>query len=240
MSEYWVSEGRQWCKYCRIFISSNINQVLQHQSGRKHINNEENYVREIANKVRATNAGSAAVADQVLAQVAELKAKAEMKARGEEPEPAPAPTPTSAAAAAATRPASREATHVPLPVTANVELKTEDQEEKKKLESDDGEYPAPATYGPWVKVEIESDYVKDESTEVKEEPTTVPDDANQSKPKRRIGALDDDDEEDANLKDAERAARFEADPTQAWDELDKAFKKRPGGGGGMKKRRRRR
>ena len=73
MSEYWVSEGRQWCKYCRKYISSNVNQVRQHELGRNHKEKEEEYIRAISLKANLTTAGAATVTGELLERISLLK-----------------------------------------------------------------------------------------------------------------------------------------------------------------------
>ncbi len=54
MSEFWVSEGRHWCKYCKKWISSNKIQIRQHEAGEKHIEAEDAFVRQLSSKVSTT------------------------------------------------------------------------------------------------------------------------------------------------------------------------------------------
>ena len=36
MTEYWVSNAKHWCKFCKIWISGNPIQVKQHETGNRH------------------------------------------------------------------------------------------------------------------------------------------------------------------------------------------------------------
>ena len=47
MSEYWVSNKRYYCKYCKISIEDNIPSRQQHENGLKHKGNVERFVRNI-------------------------------------------------------------------------------------------------------------------------------------------------------------------------------------------------
>mgnify|MGYP000950502509 CR=1 FL=1 len=36
MTEYWVSQARHWCEYCRIYIAGNKSSIAFHENGKKH------------------------------------------------------------------------------------------------------------------------------------------------------------------------------------------------------------
>ena len=36
MTEYWVSQARHWCEYCKIFINGSKPSIAFHENGRKH------------------------------------------------------------------------------------------------------------------------------------------------------------------------------------------------------------
>lgn len=36
MTEYWVSQAKHWCEYCRIYINGNKQSIAFHENGRKH------------------------------------------------------------------------------------------------------------------------------------------------------------------------------------------------------------
>lgn len=94
MTERCISEGRQWCKYCRMYISSNVNQILQHQSGRKHQYNEEEFIREVSLKVTSTPAGASAVANELLNRINELQNESATRGpKAVEPLPGPEANP---------------------------------------------------------------------------------------------------------------------------------------------------
>ena len=35
-TEYWVSQARHWCEYCRIFIGGSKQSIAFHENGKKH------------------------------------------------------------------------------------------------------------------------------------------------------------------------------------------------------------
>ncbi|CAG8458326.1 11221_t:CDS:2 [Ambispora gerdemannii] len=47
MSEFWVSQAKHWCQYCRIYIADNKPSRSMHESGRKHKENVEKFLRNI-------------------------------------------------------------------------------------------------------------------------------------------------------------------------------------------------
>ncbi|KAF5745679.1 hypothetical protein HS088_TW07G01271 [Tripterygium wilfordii] len=36
MTEYWVSQGKKWCDFCKIFISNNTSSIRNHELGERH------------------------------------------------------------------------------------------------------------------------------------------------------------------------------------------------------------
>ena len=36
MTEYWVSQARHWCEYCKIYINGSKSSIAFHEQGRKH------------------------------------------------------------------------------------------------------------------------------------------------------------------------------------------------------------
>ncbi|RIA94479.1 hypothetical protein C1645_561485 [Glomus cerebriforme] len=47
MSEYWVSQQKHWCQYCRIYIADNKPSRTMHEQGKKHKENVEKFLRDI-------------------------------------------------------------------------------------------------------------------------------------------------------------------------------------------------
>ncbi|CAN1307335.1 Zinc finger protein ZOP1 [Linum perenne] len=39
MTEYWVSQGKKWCDFCKIFIANNPSSIRNHDLGQKHKDN---------------------------------------------------------------------------------------------------------------------------------------------------------------------------------------------------------
>jgi WW domain-binding protein 4 len=36
MTEYWVSQGKKWCDYCKIYIANNPSSLRNHEYGQRH------------------------------------------------------------------------------------------------------------------------------------------------------------------------------------------------------------
>ncbi|KAG9292052.1 hypothetical protein G9A89_017952 [Geosiphon pyriformis] len=47
MSDYWVSQAKHWCRYCRIYIADNKPSRLMHENGKKHRENVERFLRDV-------------------------------------------------------------------------------------------------------------------------------------------------------------------------------------------------
>ncbi|KAJ3082851.1 hypothetical protein HK102_001431 [Quaeritorhiza haematococci] len=47
MSEYWVSQARHFCKYCKTYIADNKVSKQTHEGGRKHKENVERFLRDV-------------------------------------------------------------------------------------------------------------------------------------------------------------------------------------------------
>lgn len=213
-----------------MYVSSNAIQLLQHNTGRKHINNEEMYVRDVARKVNTAGAGSAAsIADDVLSQVAKLKENAERKAKGEE--------------------VIADTLDDMQPVAAGMGVKCEvvvdkmrKSEAKTQVHDGDNDgYPAPAheVYGDWVEVKTEEVAVKDEAAGT--QPKVEEKQETQEEETLRIGAEDAEDEEEAALRGGDNATtQGRRVNTKTWDTLDAAFRRGRRSVGGKKQRRRQR
>ncbi|KAI7864439.1 hypothetical protein BDF14DRAFT_1834958 [Spinellus fusiger] len=50
MADYWVSQQRHWCKYCKKFIANNKPSIQIHETGLAHKNQVERFLREIYKK----------------------------------------------------------------------------------------------------------------------------------------------------------------------------------------------
>jgi len=44
MADYWVSQGKTWCQYCKIFIQNNKVSKSQHENGQNHQNNVKKFL----------------------------------------------------------------------------------------------------------------------------------------------------------------------------------------------------
>ncbi|KAI8349420.1 hypothetical protein BD560DRAFT_410336 [Blakeslea trispora] len=52
MSDYWVSQQRHWCKYCKKFITNNKPSIALHENGRAHKDQVERFMRDVFKKGR--------------------------------------------------------------------------------------------------------------------------------------------------------------------------------------------
>ncbi len=34
--QYWVSQGKKWCEYCKVFIANNATSLRNHEIGQRH------------------------------------------------------------------------------------------------------------------------------------------------------------------------------------------------------------
>lgn len=34
--QYWVSQGKKWCEYCKVFIANNATSLRNHEVGQRH------------------------------------------------------------------------------------------------------------------------------------------------------------------------------------------------------------
>lgn len=81
MSEFWVSQGNTWCKYCKKWISSNTHQIRQHEAGDKHIAAEEAFIKALSSKAvrassRETKSATAVNAGSLLERISKARAAA--------------------------------------------------------------------------------------------------------------------------------------------------------------------
>lgn len=72
MSDFWVSEDKVWCKYCKKYISSNKIQIRQHEAGLRHIRAEDEFVRLLASKAKPAAAAASASSFRATAEAGEL------------------------------------------------------------------------------------------------------------------------------------------------------------------------
>ncbi|CAG8451523.1 3094_t:CDS:2, partial [Diversispora eburnea] len=52
-ADYWVSQKKHWCQYCRIYIADNKPSRSMHEQGKKHKDNMEKFLRNIYRKEEA-------------------------------------------------------------------------------------------------------------------------------------------------------------------------------------------
>ncbi|KAK9897062.1 hypothetical protein P389DRAFT_178799 [Cystobasidium minutum MCA 4210] len=67
MSEYWVSQGKFYCKYCKVYIADDKPSRSHHDSGFRHKGNLERYIREIYKKGNKQEREKAEEARQIAA-----------------------------------------------------------------------------------------------------------------------------------------------------------------------------
>lgn len=203
MSEFWVSEGRTWCKYCKKYISSNKIQIRQHEAGQKHINAEEEFVRSLSSKVKpAATAASAASSrierdtGELLERIARLHQEVQSKSK------------------------RGDVVHQP-------EILGSPLDHAKVPEPDEQAYPAPAheALGPWIEVTKDeavtlvsnSQAPESSAAEVQSGASVL-----EELPVLRVGAVDAADEEEAVARDeAARCGTLGVDDvSDAWDAFD--------------------
>ncbi|KAI9590988.1 hypothetical protein BDF19DRAFT_456808, partial [Syncephalis fuscata] len=51
-SEYWKSQGRYFCNYCKIYVAENAISRKHHEDGRKHKGNVERFLRDVHTRTR--------------------------------------------------------------------------------------------------------------------------------------------------------------------------------------------
>jgi len=56
MTEYWVSQARHWCEYCKIYINGSKPSIAYHENGRKHKEAVEFFLREMRKRGRERRA----------------------------------------------------------------------------------------------------------------------------------------------------------------------------------------
>ena len=61
MTEYWVSQARHWCEYCKIFINGSKPSIAFHENGRKHKEIVELLIAKGANVHHADKRGKTAL-----------------------------------------------------------------------------------------------------------------------------------------------------------------------------------
>ncbi|CAJ0762325.1 17750_t:CDS:2, partial [Entrophospora sp. SA101] len=49
-SEYWISQKKHWCQYCKIYITDNKPSRNMHENGKKHKDNVEKFLRNVYHK----------------------------------------------------------------------------------------------------------------------------------------------------------------------------------------------
>jgi len=72
MTEWWVSQAKHWCTICRVWTGGHKGQILKHEGGRAHIENEERSIKDAATRNRTRNKEE----QDVKEQLAEIERKA--------------------------------------------------------------------------------------------------------------------------------------------------------------------
>ena len=67
-TEYWVSQARHWCEYCRIFINGSKASIAFHENGRKHKEIVELTLRDMRKRGRERR-GDQAEIDKEMARI---------------------------------------------------------------------------------------------------------------------------------------------------------------------------
>lgn len=78
MADYWVSGKKYWCEYCGIFVTDNKISRTNHDTGNKHKNNVQRYLRQVV-KSKEQKKREEIEASKILAQVEQAAMKAFQK-----------------------------------------------------------------------------------------------------------------------------------------------------------------
>ncbi|KAJ2768144.1 hypothetical protein IWQ56_003052 [Coemansia nantahalensis] len=95
----WDRSNKYWCKYCSIFVFDNRSSRAQHESGTKHRDNVQKYLRQIGKDAKAKGDAEAKLSAQ-LAKIEEAAAQSYRRDVGGDAEAPPVPAPATAQAAA--------------------------------------------------------------------------------------------------------------------------------------------
>lgn len=85
MTEWWVSQAKNWCKICRVWTGGHRQQIIKHETGRAHIENEAKGIKDCRERAKEKEKEEKSVLDQ-LAEI-ERKAAAAMAAEALPPPP---------------------------------------------------------------------------------------------------------------------------------------------------------
>lgn len=72
MTEWWVSQAKNWCKVCKVWTGGHKSQILKHEGGRMHAENEERMLKD----AREREKSRVSEAKDVLSQLAAIEAAA--------------------------------------------------------------------------------------------------------------------------------------------------------------------
>ena len=64
MTEYWVSQAKHWCEYCRIYIGGSKQSIAFHENGKKHKEIVELSLKDMRQRARAALQSAADAAGQ--------------------------------------------------------------------------------------------------------------------------------------------------------------------------------
>ena len=65
MTEYWVSQARHWCEYCKIFINGSKASIAFHENGKKHKETVEYFMRDMRKRGRERRAEEAELSKEM-------------------------------------------------------------------------------------------------------------------------------------------------------------------------------
>eukprot|EP00928_Gymnodinium_smaydae_P055159 TRINITY_DN38757_c0_g1_i1.p1 TRINITY_DN38757_c0_g1~~TRINITY_DN38757_c0_g1_i1.p1 ORF type:complete len:411 (+),score=87.44 TRINITY_DN38757_c0_g1_i1:114-1235(+) len=72
MTEWWVSQAKHWCKVCKVWTGGHKSQILKHEGGRGHIENEQKMLK----SMRERETGRVADEKDLKRQLEEIERKA--------------------------------------------------------------------------------------------------------------------------------------------------------------------
>lgn len=65
MTEWWVSQKKNWCEICRVWTGGHIQQILKHKGGRMHIEHEEKMLKDAREREKGRQKDEVDLKDQL-------------------------------------------------------------------------------------------------------------------------------------------------------------------------------
>ncbi|KAF9972002.1 hypothetical protein BGZ73_004928 [Actinomortierella ambigua] len=150
-ADYWKSNAKFWCKFCKIYITDNKVTRKTHDSGTKHKENVERFLREQNQRSRDKIADDAKLKKEMdaIEKAAQLQYQKDVEAGLIAPSPGGFPPATSASATTAApsadtaEPSSATKKKTALPASPSAPEETDSSKRTKAAESKDHSAPPP-------------------------------------------------------------------------------------------------